>query len=140
FHITFPTEVERIVAVVPRAIIDRGAPWLRNRQVVKMASGSPYAGLAQQHLVHLTASATALSENAAHLLTENLVNLLTLASTPELTANRMRPELQLEALLAFCRQNLHDADLSPQLVATHLGISVRTLHMRFAALGKSFGR
>jgi AraC-like DNA-binding protein len=30
--------------------------------------------------------------------------------------------------------------LSPQAVAAHFGISVRTLHLRFEALGQSFGR
>jgi AraC-like DNA-binding protein len=52
----------------------------------------------------------------------------------------MQPELQMEALLAFCRQNLSDADLSPQQPADYLGISVRTLHLRFRGIGQTFGR
>ncbi len=71
---------------------------------------------------------------------ENLCNLLALASPTDVALNRMEPELQIEAMLAFCRQNLHDANLSPQLVASHFGISVRTLHLRFEKLGQSFGR
>lgn len=57
-----------------------------------------------------------------------------------MTPNRLQPELILQALLAFCRQNLHDTDLSPRRVAAHFGISVRTLHLRFQRLGQSFGR
>ncbi len=140
FQIAFPQQVGRIVAVVPRAMIDRGAPWLRAPRILKIASGSPYAALARRHLLHLTAAEPALSQSAAALLTENLINLLTLASAPDLAPDRMRPQLQLQALLAFCRQNLHDAELSPPMGAAHLGISVRTLHLRFHTLGKSFGR
>ena len=42
--------------------------------------------------------------------------------------------------LAFCRQHLHEADLSPQRVADGLGMSVRTLHWRFKQTGQTFGR
>ena len=45
-----------------------------------------------------------------------------------------------EALLAYCRQHLHDAELSPQRAADHLGISLRTLHSRFRQIGQSFSR
>ena len=34
----------------------------------------------------------------------------------------LQGELQIEALLAFCRQNLHDTELSPQFVADRLGV------------------
>jgi AraC-like DNA-binding protein len=43
-------------------------------------------------------------------------------------------------LLAYCRQHLHDADLTPQRAADHLGISVRTLHSRFRQTGHTFSR
>ena len=43
-------------------------------------------------------------------------------------------------MLAFCRQHLHDPELTPQMAADALGISVRTLHLRFKVLGQSFGR
>jgi hypothetical protein len=39
---------------------------------------------------------------------------LALASAPDLASSRMQPELQIEAILAFCRQNLHDSELTPQ--------------------------
>jgi AraC-like DNA-binding protein len=48
--------------------------------------------------------------------------------------------LQLEALLDFCRRNLHDPALSPDFVAAQFGISTRTLHLRFAKLEQTFGR
>ena len=35
--------------------------------------------------------------------------------------------------------HLHDTDLSPQHAADHVGISLRTLHSRFAQIGQTFG-
>jgi AraC-like DNA-binding protein len=77
---------------------------------------------------------------AMSVLSENLCNLVALASIEETAVDRMGPELQLEAILAFCRRNLHDTDLSPQRVADQLRMSVRTLHWRFKQTGQSFGR
>ena len=79
-----------------------------------------------------------MGETATNLLTENLCNLLALASATGIAPDRMQPELQIEAMLAFCRQELHDPELTPQHVADHLGISLRTLHLRFKQIGPSF--
>ncbi len=128
----------RAMAVVPRAIVDRRAPWLRQSPLHKLASNLPFADLAVAHLVRL--SSNDISESATSLLTENLCNLLALASAPDVALDRLQPELQTEALLAFCRQNLHEPALSPRFVAARFGISVRTLHLRFEKLGQSFGR
>jgi AraC family transcriptional regulator, positive regulator of tynA and feaB len=74
------------------------------------------------------------------LLGENLCNLLALATSTDVAPSALQPELQMEALLAFCRQNLHDCELSPQKAADHLGVSVRTVHLRFKQIGQTFGR
>jgi AraC-like DNA-binding protein len=79
-----------------------------------------------------------MDETAASLLTENLCNLLALASATDIAPDRMQRELQIEAMLAFCRQELHDPELTPQRVADRLGISIRTLHLRFKQIGQSF--
>jgi AraC-like DNA-binding protein len=59
---------------------------------------------------------------------------------PCLPRSALRPDLQLAALLTYCSRHLSNPDLSPQAVAAHFGISVRTLHLRFAQLGRTFGR
>lgn len=130
----------RAVATIPRAMIDRRAPWLCQRPLHRLGAHRPFVDLARRHLMTLTAEDAALSESAASLLTDNLCNLLALASAGDVAPGRLQPELQLEALLAFCRQNLHDTELSPQLAADHLGISLRTLHLRFQKTGQTFGR
>ncbi len=140
FHIAFSESASRTIAVVPRAILDRCAPALRASPRRKIVSDSPFADLARRHLLLLTADEHPLSEHEATQLTKNLCNLLALAGARDVTPSCLQPELMLEAILAFCRRNLHDPDLSPQLVAARFGISVRTLHLRFEKLGQSFGR
>jgi AraC-like DNA-binding protein len=125
----------RIVAVMPRAMINSRAPWLSRRPLYRFSS-SRFLDLARRHMVHLKSDD--LTDNQTNLLTENLRNLLALAST-DIAPNRLQAELQLEALLAFCRQNLRSTKLSPQFAADHFRISVRTVHLRFATLGQTFG-
>src|SRR5581483_2651336 len=120
-------------------MIDRRAPWVRKTALRRLDANGPYVDLARRHIVEMLNN-TSMSESAATLLTENLCNLLALASAADITPGRMQPELQIEAMLAFCRKELHNAELTPQDVADHLGISVRTLHLRFKEIGQSFGR
>jgi len=129
----------RITTVIPCEMIDRRAPWVRKVALRRLAASSPYVDLARRHIVAMAVDPT-MSESATALLTENLCNLLALASASEVAPGRLQPELQVEAMLAFCRRHLHDADMTPQRVADHLGISVRTLHLRFRQIGQSFGR
>ena len=140
FRIAFPAPVSRVIAVIPRTTLDTRAPWLRKAPLRKIVLSSPYADLTRRHLLQLATGSPSLNEGEASLLAENLCNLLTLASARDIPVDALQPEVQLEALLAFCRQNLSDPELSPHAVATRFGISVRTLHMRFARIGKTFGR
>ena len=127
----------RAMAVIPRAMIDWRAPWLRHRPLAKINAKQPYIDLARRHLVHLVSDD--LTDTETNLLTDNFCNLLALASVTNVEIDRMHPELQIQAMVAFCQQNLHNPKLSPQLAAACCGISVRTLHSRFAALGQTFG-
>jgi AraC family transcriptional activator of tynA and feaB len=136
FRVAFPGPVSRAIAVVPRKTLDARAPWLRRAPVRKIAAESPFADLARRHLLQLAASES-LGESEANLLTDNLCNLLALASARDAPSSR---GVQVEALLAFCRQQLGNPDLSPQLAAARFGVSLRTVHMRFEQVGQSFGR
>jgi AraC-like DNA-binding protein len=127
----------RAVALLPRDMIEWRAPWLRDRPLSKLNTNSPFLELARQHFMHLVSGK--LSETESSLLTDNLCNLLALASATGVEPDRMRPELQLQAMVAFCQQNLHRPDLTPQVVAVYCGVSVRTLHLRFKTLGQTFG-
>jgi AraC family transcriptional activator of tynA and feaB len=128
---------QRITTVVPCGMIDRRAPWVRKTALRRLAAESSYVDLARRHIVEMLKNPT-MGETATSLLTENLCNLLVLASATDIAPNRLQPELQIEAMLAFCKQELHDPELTPQRVADHLGTSVRTLHLRFKQIGQSF--
>jgi AraC family transcriptional activator of tynA and feaB len=140
FRIAYTETVSRAVVVIPHAMIDTRAPWLDRCPVRKLSGQSPFVQLARTHMRKLTVDGADLNESSAHLLTDNLCNLLALASARDVPSDQMQPRLQIEAMLTFCRQKLHDADLSPQDVADRFGISVRTLHLRFEKFGQTFGR
>lgn len=140
FRIAFPAPVSRVIAVIPRKTLDMRAPWLRKAPLRKIAMNAPYADLTRRHLLQLATNSHSLNESEANLLAENVCNLLALAGTRDIPVNALRPEVQLEALLLFCRQNLSDPDLSPHMAAARFRISVRTLHTRFARVGETFGR
>ena len=129
----------RITIVLPREILERRAPWLRKAAMRRLAAGAPYVDLARRHMLELAGSPT-MSESTTALMIENLCNLLALASASGLPPARLQPELQTEAMLAFCRQHLHETELKPQRVADRLGVSLRTLHSRFKAVGSTFGQ
>lgn len=140
FRADLPGAGARAIAVIPRAMIDRRAPWLSRRPLHRLAATSRFVDLAGRHIMELTADGSTLNDRAAALLTDNLCNLLALASAPDIAPSRLEPKLQTEAIFAFCRQHLHQPELSPQFVADHFGISLRTLHLRFHNTGRSFGR
>jgi AraC-like DNA-binding protein len=128
------------IAMLPRAMIERRAPWLRGAPRLKLAATARFANHVRLHMMELAGDSPPLGESQTSLLADSLCNLTALAAADGIPARRLEPELQLEALLAFCRQRLHDPELSPQQAADHLGISIRTLHSRFRQIGQTFGR
>ena len=128
------------VALVPRAMVERRAPWLRDRPLLRLGPDVRFSENVRLLMTELTSDSVSLSESQTGLLVDSFCNLLALASAEDLPPKRMQGELQMEALLSFCRRNLGNAELSPQHAADHLGISVRTLHTRFRETGRSFGR
>jgi AraC family transcriptional activator of tynA and feaB len=140
FRVSFPGTVSRILAVVPKKLLDARAPWLRQMQQRKIPADSKFAELTRLHLLQLVNGGHELSTNEVGLLTDSLCNLLAVSLARETSAEDWLPAPQLTAILAFCRQNLGNPELSPQMVATRFGISVRTLHLRFERIGQTFCR
>jgi AraC family transcriptional regulator, positive regulator of tynA and feaB len=128
------------LAMVPRGMIERRAPWLRNRPHLKLGPNARFSRNLRLHMTELTGDDASFSESETGLLVDSLCNLVALAASEGVPSRQLQPELQMEALFAFCQQNLHDADLTPQRAADYLGISVRTLHTRFQQIGQTFGR
>jgi AraC-like DNA-binding protein len=128
------------IVKLPRPMIERRAPWVLERPQRKLASTARFADHLKLHMLELANGSPPLGETQASLLVDSLCNLTALAVAGDIPSTRLQSELQLEALLAFCRDNLHDPDLSPQHAADHVGISLRTLHSRFGQIGQTFGR
>jgi AraC-like DNA-binding protein len=128
------------IAMVPRAMMERRAPWLRGRPHRKLDSNARFAAHLRLHMMELIGNGLPLGEAETNLLADSFCSLVALAGTDGIPPQRLEPDLQVEALLAFCRQNLHDAELSPQQAADHVGISIRTLHSRFRLVGRTFGQ
>jgi AraC family transcriptional activator of tynA and feaB len=126
------------IATMPRAMIEQRAPWLRGRPHRKLAAEARFSDHLRRHMTELMAGP--MGETETSLLTDSLCNLVALAAAEDFPSNRLEPELQMEALFAFCRENLHNADLSAQHAADHIGISLRTLHARFRQIDQTFGR
>ena len=140
FRAGFAEGGRRAVAKLPRRMLDHRAPWLSRRPLHRIPAGAQYADLARDHLIALTAEDAPPDDGASLVLGDNLANLLALAGANDILPHRLQPDLQLEAILAFCRTNLHDSGLTPQSVAAHFAISVRTVHLRFELIGQTFGR
>src|SRR3954469_7431682 len=62
----------RAIAVMPRAMLERRAPWLTRQPHQKLAANSPFAELARHHLMALTDPNASLTETAMSMLSENL--------------------------------------------------------------------
>lgn len=137
FQLRFSSSVERLVAVVPRSILEPRIPWLKRHHTLKISREAPYAELARPHIHHLVQNKD-LQEIEANLLAENLCNLLAL-STRETQTRRLENDVQFEMITSFCRNNLSNSKLSPGFVASYFGISLRTLHVRFEKFGQPFG-
>ncbi len=137
FRLSFVQEVRRTVAVLPRRALLLKAPWLASARTRRIALDAPFLHLARQHLLMLGRTEEALDETAANLLAENLCNLIALSTGGSTEVGR--EDRLLEAIQSYCRRRLSSPSLSPATTAAHFNISVRTLHMRFAGTGQSFG-
>lgn len=138
FEVGFPRQVGRMIAVVPRRAVESRAPWLATRGLRKLQGNAWCADLLRQHLGRLADPEAKLI--GAELLFDNFCNLTALATLPEARLAAAPSALQTEAMLSYLRRNASDPDLDAAAVAAQFGVSVRTVHNRFAAIGTSLGK
>lgn len=132
FSVDFPGSVRRIVAVIPSAMLHGRAPWLRQRPIGRMMRDGALHDVLRTYLERL-AGPDCDSPAEAELLTDNLCNLVALLTARDAAEQRASQErvTDLDRMFAFLRRHLSEPDLSPQAVADHMRISVRTVHKRF---------
>jgi AraC-like DNA-binding protein len=141
FSVTFPQAVDRAIAVIPSAMLHSRAPWLYERPIGRMTLVPDLHPMLRTTIERL-AGPDCQSVSEAELLTDNLCNLvalLTARDESERNASRARIS-EFERMLAFVRRHLSDHLLSPQSLADHMRVSLRTVHKRFEAAETSFGR
>jgi AraC family transcriptional activator of tynA and feaB len=142
FVVSLSGAVRRMVAVLPRDLIGRYAPFLiRSRNAVPIVETEPCADLLREYIVRLSNPTFEVTEAVAEVLSENLCALLGVVAANQ--ANLAAPppserRLRLQALLAFMRRHTTDPELTPQQAATHLRISVRSVHKLMQETGRSF--
>lgn len=141
FSVTFPNEVDRAIAVIPSAMLHARAPWLRERPIGRMTRDPDLHPMLRATIERL-AGPDCRSASEAELLADNLCNLvalLTARSDAEHKASQAQLS-DLDRMLSFVRRHFGDPQLSPQALADHMQVSVRTIHKRFEAAETSFGR
>lgn len=141
FDVGFPQAVDRAIAVIPSALLHSRAPWLRDRPISRMPHDPDLHPMLRMTIERLVGPECR-SAGEAELLADNLCNLVALL-TARNEGQRKAVEAHisdLDRMLAFVRRRLADPRLSPQMLADHLKVSVRTVHKRFEAADASFGR
>jgi AraC family transcriptional activator of tynA and feaB len=143
FTVAFPEEVERTVAVIPHRLLRPRAPWLDAMPLNRLPVGSPLIDVCRVYIERLSAP-QGIAPREAWLLADNLCNLVALLTAPGETdrhaLRNVRRDVALDLMIAYLRTNLADPMLSPQLLARHMRVSVRTVHNRFEEAGTTFGR
>jgi AraC family transcriptional activator of tynA and feaB len=143
FTVAFPEEVERIVAVIPHRLLRPRAPWLDATPLNRLPAGSPLIEVCRVYIERLSAP-QGIAPREAWLLADNLCNLVALLTAPGESDRRalcnVRRDVALDLMIAYLRANLADPTLSPQMLARHMRVSVRTVHNRFEEAGTTFGR
>lgn len=144
FHLAFPGEAARLIAIVPRASLRARAPWLERQAVTRVPARPLYAELAHSYLSAVARHGPALDAAGAGVLVDNLAELVALATAPETPAGALPREaarrVRRDALLAHVRRHLADPALAPAQAATALGLTTRTVHRLMEGSGTSFGR
>jgi AraC-like DNA-binding protein len=117
------------------------APWLRERPIGRMMR-DPDLHPMLRTIIERLAGPDCRSVAEAELLADNLCNLVALLTARE-DGERKASQARIsdsDRMLSFVRRHLGDPLLSPQTLADHLQVSVRTVHKRFEAAETSFGR
>jgi AraC family transcriptional activator of tynA and feaB len=143
FRVDFPEKVDRVVAVIPHALLHSRAPWLDNRPLNRMDGTAPLSAALRFYLERL-AGTDCESPAEASALTENICNIIALMTA---VTGRERASVQgvamqpgLDQIIVAMRHHLADPGLSPKMLAERLQVSVRTIHKRFENAGTTFGQ
>jgi AraC family transcriptional regulator, positive regulator of tynA and feaB len=141
FSVSLHGSVSRVLAVVPRRMLDTRTARPRAGHLRTVPAGADFADLLREYMLRLSNPGSGIGDVTAEALGENLCNLLAVvcsAGGPGEADSRSQATARRDSLLAFVRRNFADPALSPAAAATHLGLSVRSVHKLLEASGLSF--
>jgi AraC family transcriptional activator of tynA and feaB len=128
--------------VLPRDQLFARGPWLAKANLCKIGSEFPYRDFAAAYMRRLAGIGVEIGHEEASVLTENLCNLVALATGGKSynIDDKDRWGLTTDAVLSFMSRHMSDSQLTPKAVAEALRVSPRTIHKRFEEIGTTFGR
>lgn len=130
-EITLSGSVQRIMALVPRRLF-RNRPLLtRGVSLRKLNRKFAYAGLLRHQMLCMADRRVTHSRQASEALIENLAQLLSLAGDASVERCEASP-VTLKDARSYIAEHLTDCDLTPGMIASGLGISVRSLYNIFS--------
>lgn len=136
-HLRFEGDVDRIVAVLPRQMLEKECGWLSPNRPLRFSGGVATTRVLCRILEEL-AGPQDLDAAGQESLGAAFFRLL--ASSAGGDERSEHAAVNLERLTAFLARNLADPDLSPRKAARELGMSERTVHGLFAGTGSTFGK
>lgn len=143
FTVTFPDEVDRIVAALPYRLLRPRAPWLDAQPLNCVPVTSPLVEVCRLY-IELLARDDAIAPQESWVLVDNLCNLLALLTAPDESKRaglrNVARTVEFDAMTAYLRTNIANPGLSPAVLARHMRVSLRTVHNRFEESGTTFGR
>lgn len=114
------------------------------RRISHLDPRDPYNALLSSYFSDWCRTMPDLTPEQGDVATRTLINLLAVAGgvfdSRETEATQAVAAARIRAAERFIEANLNRPNLSPQLVANHLGISVRQLHLDFEPTGRSVAR
>lgn len=132
----FEGDIQRLVATIPRRALESTCGWLSPNVLVPFSRGDAATRVLAQVMNELSRMDDP-SETAEETLTETFLMLL--SKGPAARGGDAEISETLARALAYMTARIADPDLTPGRVADALGISERTLHAHFAAIGTTFG-
>jgi AraC-like DNA-binding protein len=139
FRVTFPGEVSRVIAILPRPLLRARLPWCGDIGALKVDGTLPAAEPLRAYLAAAGRNLGVLDARTAGAFLDNVANLIALALAPAHGGEGAR-RARFDALGAFVSRRHADPALAPRHAADALGLSLRQLHRLFAQNGTTFGR
>ena len=132
-HLAFEGDIERAVAVIPRATLEASCGWLSPGGAIRMDRARPVTRILSQVITELAAPEGRLATSDQVALGKTFLDLI--ANCNDGRRPTAREEGIRLRLMDHLSANLADPDLSPSSAAAEIGISERMVHMLFVGTG-----